>query len=97
MTAEWAVALSVEDSGPGLDPDHLESVFDPFFTTKEPGKGTGLGLALSAQLVEGMGGEIDVNNRPDGGAVFTVRLPGVTNGPPEPAVPRNEDQEGGGS
>ena len=74
-TATRVVVLEVEDSGPGIPPDKLEEVFDPFFTTKEPGKGTGLGLAISAQLVEGMGGEILARNRPEGGAVFTVRVP----------------------
>jgi two-component system NtrC family sensor kinase len=69
------VVLTVEDNGPGIPHRYLEEVFDPFFTTKEPGKGTGLGLALSAQLVEGMGGEIEAGNRDEGGAVLTLRLP----------------------
>jgi two-component system C4-dicarboxylate transport sensor histidine kinase DctB len=69
------VVVTVEDNGPGIPHRYLDEVFDPFFTTKEPGKGTGLGLAMSAQLVEGMGGEVEAGNRPDGGAVFTLRLP----------------------
>jgi two-component system NtrC family sensor kinase len=75
--AERVVVLTVEDNGPGIDPETLEEIFDPFFTTKEPGKGTGLGLALSAQLVEGVGGEILAGNRKGGGAVFSLRLPGA--------------------
>jgi len=74
--AERVVVLTVEDNGPGIAEEALEQIFDPFFTTKEPGKGTGLGLALSAQLVEGVGGEILAGNRSGGGAVFTLRLPG---------------------
>lgn len=76
--AERVVVLTVEDNGPGISPETLEEVFDPFFTTKEPGKGTGLGLALSAQLIEGVGGEILAGNRKSGGAIFTLRLPGAT-------------------
>ena len=91
------VILTVEDNGPGLDPGHFESVFDPFFTTKEPGKGTGLGLALSAQLVEGMGGEIEVGNRPEGGAVFTVRLPGLEESPGEEFGESHDKREGSSS
>jgi hypothetical protein len=74
-TSKRVVVLTVEDNGPGIPEGVLEEIFDPFFTTKEPGKGTGLGLALTAQLVEGMGGEIVASNRPEGGARFTVRLP----------------------
>jgi signal transduction histidine kinase len=80
--AERVVVLTVEDNGPGIAEEALEQIFDPFFTTKEPGKGTGLGLALSAQLVEGVGGEILAGNRRGGGAIFTLRLPGEIR-PPE--------------
>jgi hypothetical protein len=80
FTAARVVVIAVEDDGPGIPDDDLERVFDPFFTTKEPGKGTGLGLSICARLVEGMGGRIQVSNRPGGGASFTVRLPGVPEG-----------------
>lgn len=75
-TAETVVVLTVEDDGPGIPEDELSRVFDPFFTTKDPGEGTGLGLSIGARLVEGMGGRIEAENRPEGGARFTVRLPG---------------------
>ncbi len=74
-TAERVVVVAVSDNGPGLPSSDKTHVFDPFFTTKEPGKGTGLGLFISARLVTGMGGRIDSENRPDGGARFEVRLP----------------------
>ncbi|RMH11236.1 MAG: HAMP domain-containing protein, partial [Gemmatimonadetes bacterium] len=50
-TAERLVCITVEDTGPGIDPGHIDHLFDPFFTTKEPGKGTGLGLFICARLV----------------------------------------------
>ena len=74
-TAERVVVVAVSDSGPGLPSSDKTHVFDPFFTTKEPGKGTGLGLFISARLVTGMGGRIDLQNNPEGGARFEVRLP----------------------
>jgi two-component system, NtrC family, sensor kinase len=69
------VEIVVADNGPGLPKDMIEHVFEPFVTTKEPGKGTGLGLALCARLIEGMGGTINADNADDGGAVFRVVLP----------------------
>ncbi|HSM04413.1 MAG TPA: ATP-binding protein [Longimicrobiales bacterium] len=75
FTAESLVAIRVQDTGPGIPQEDLERVFDPFFTTKEPGKGTGLGLAICARLAEGMGGRMTVENAPEGGALFTIRLP----------------------
>jgi C4-dicarboxylate-specific signal transduction histidine kinase len=78
FNAEALVRIEVEDSGPGIAPEHLDRVFDPFFTTKEPGKGTGLGLAICARLAEGMGGRVTVENAPDAGARFIIRLPAVT-------------------
>lgn len=74
-TARRVVMITVSDNGPGLPESDVGSVFDPFFTTKEPGKGTGLGLFISARLVAGMGGRIEVENRPVEGARFVVRLP----------------------
>jgi signal transduction histidine kinase len=50
-------------------------VFDPFFTTKAPGRGTGLGLAVSSRLVEGMGGTMEVLPRDGVGATFRILLP----------------------
>ncbi|MEJ2684965.1 MAG: PAS domain-containing protein [Candidatus Sulfobium sp.] len=67
------VEISIADSGPGIAPEHMEKIFDPFFTTKE--KGTGLGLAVSYSIIKGYQGDILVENRPDGGTVFRVRLP----------------------
>ena len=61
------------DTGPGIDPEHIEKIFDPFFTTKE--KGTGLGLAVSYNIIKGYQGDIIAENRPEGGTIFRVRLP----------------------
>jgi signal transduction histidine kinase len=68
------VVVSVEDAGPGIKEDHIPRLFTPFHTTKTDG--TGLGLAYSKKVVEGMGGDIRLENRKgEKGAVLTVRLP----------------------
>ena len=69
--------IVVRDDGPGIPEELVERIFEPFFTTKDPGRGTGLGLAVSARLVEAMGGTIQAANDPRGGAVFTIWLPAV--------------------
>jgi PAS domain S-box-containing protein len=69
------VALTVQDSGPGVPADILERIFDPFFTTKRPGEGTGMGLAMVHGIVEAHGGAVWVDSPPEGGARFTVLLP----------------------
>ncbi|CAN5816538.1 hypothetical protein BH23GEM9_BH23GEM9_15340 [soil metagenome] len=69
------VEIIVVDNGPGLPLDLIDQVFEPFVTTKDPGKGTGLGLAVCARLVEGMGGVIQAGNVPEGGAEFRIILP----------------------
>ncbi len=67
------VVLEFADSGPGLrDP---QRVFDPFYTTKPIGKGTGLGLSATYGVVQDHHGQITCHNRPEGGAVFVLRLP----------------------
>jgi two-component system, NtrC family, sensor kinase len=67
------ILLQFSDTGPGLrDP---ERVFDPFYTTKPVGKGTGLGLSAVYGMIQDHGGQITCQNRPQGGAVFLIRLP----------------------
>jgi two-component system sensor histidine kinase HydH len=70
---ERSLAIEVRDHGPGIEPGEEERVFEPFYTRRA--KGTGLGLALARRIVEGHGGTITAHNHPDGGAVFSVRLP----------------------
>jgi len=72
------LAIQVRDRGEGLAPGEEERVFEPFYTRRV--KGTGLGLALARRIVEGHGGTITARNHPDGGAVFSVRLPPPTRG-----------------
>ncbi len=68
----WA-AVRVSDNGTGLPEKLAERVFEPFVSTKE--SGTGLGLSICKRILEAHGGEITAANAPEGGAVFTVRLP----------------------
>lgn len=68
------VEIRVEDAGPGIPDADLQRVFEPFMTTKEPGKGTGLGLAVCARLIDAMDGTIRAGNS-ERGAVFSVLLP----------------------
>jgi two-component system NtrC family sensor kinase len=56
------IKVTIQDSGPGIQPSNLPHVFDPFFTTKPPGKGTGLGLSVSFMIVEKLGGHIAVSS-----------------------------------
>jgi signal transduction histidine kinase len=77
-----AVELAVTDSGPGIDPRVASRLFTPFTSTKKAG--TGLGLSISARIVADHGGALTGENRPEGGARFTIHLPpgpgGTTHG-----------------
>lgn len=73
MAAGPRAVIEVLDSGPGIPGDVLPRVFEPFFTTKTDGMG--LGLAISAAIVRDHGGEMQAENRPQGGAVFRIHLP----------------------
>jgi signal transduction histidine kinase len=67
--------VEVEDNGPGIPPEAMPRLFDPFFTTKAPGKGSGLGLNISHNIiVQKHKGQIGVDSRA-GNTRFRVRLP----------------------
>jgi signal transduction histidine kinase len=68
-----AIVLSVQDSGPGIDPKNLESIFDAFVTTKS--SGMGLGLAISRMIVEQHGGQLAASSDGKNGALFQLVLP----------------------
>ena len=76
------ITIRVQDDGPGLPPEVFPRLFQPYFTTKGPDKGTGLGLAIAAGIVRRHSGRIWAENRPEGGACFSVELP-VTPEPPQ--------------
>ncbi len=75
------LVVEVEDHGPGIPEEVRARVFEPFFTTKSPGRGTGLGLPLSARLVEKFGGRIGLTCPNGGGTTVRVTLP-VTHAAP---------------
>jgi PAS domain S-box-containing protein len=70
-----AVVVSVQDTGTGIAPEHLEHIFEPFFTTKAEGEGTGLGLAVSYGIVQKHGGRIEAESEVGKGTTFKVYLP----------------------
>ena len=67
--------LQVRDEGPGIPVALQERVFDPFFTTKEPGKGSGMGLAISRSIAESHGGRLEMQSEEGAGTAFTLKLP----------------------
>ena len=69
------VVVEVADTGRGMPEEVKKKLFEPFFTTKPVGKGLGLGLSISAMIVNNHGGEISVRSRPGRGSVFQVVLP----------------------
>lgn len=73
----WIMA-HFTDTGTGIPGDDLKKIFDPFYTTKEPGKGTGLGLALSYNIIKKFNGDITVESREGAGSTFTIILPEET-------------------
>jgi signal transduction histidine kinase len=67
------LVIRIQDTGPGIAPEHIAKLFEPFFTTKEGG--TGLGLAMARWVVAEHGGEINVESEPGRGSKFSIILP----------------------
>ena len=68
------ILVTVRDSGPGIEPTHLERVFKPFYTTKS--SGLGMGLSICRSIIEGHGGRLWADANEPRGAVFQFTLPG---------------------
>ncbi len=81
------VRVTVADTGCGIEQENLARLFDPFFTTKSKGQGSGLGLSICRDIVQGHAGRIEVASEPGGGAQFTVFLPVGTGAEPSGAPP----------
>jgi two-component system NtrC family sensor kinase len=69
------VAVTISDTGNGIEPEHLKKIFDPFFTTKPVGEGTGLGLSITYGIIERHGGAIKVESAPGKGTTFVTLIP----------------------
>lgn len=81
------VALTVRDSGPGMEAATLERIFEPFFTTKPVGQGTGLGLAVVHGVMRTHEGGVDVQSTPGQGSRFTLYFPVATGQTPAAPAP----------
>ncbi len=73
--SDHAAMINVRDNGKGIPKENLSRIFEPFFTTKPPGKGTGLGLFVSQDMIEHLGGMIDVKSKVGKGTCFRVMIP----------------------
>ncbi len=88
LDARWdadSLHLAVGDRGAGVPVGSLDKLGRAFFTTKPPGKGTGIGLVLTASTVGRLGGTVRWSNRADGGLVAQIRLPLASLDPGNPA------------
>ncbi len=69
------VEINISDTGIGISKKDQKSIYEYFYTTKPPGKGTGLGLPISRDIIKNLGGSLSFESEPGEGTTFTVRLP----------------------
>ena len=86
---EEDVEIRIKDNGSGIPQDIIESIFNPFFTTKPTGQGTGLGLAMSSDIVREHGGTIKVESEPGEFTAMIITIPLV---PPVKAVEPGDNE-----
>ena len=67
--------IEIHDTGDGIAPEYLDQIFEPFFTTKPLGSGTGLGLFVSKDIIQRLGGELELESTPGKGTVARILLP----------------------
>lgn len=84
---EDSVVLAIEDTGPGIAPEHLSRVFEPFFTTRDVGQGMGMGLAVVYSIVQQHRGDVWVESAQGVGTTFSVRLRRTDETPGEEKTP----------
>jgi signal transduction histidine kinase len=90
------VTISVTDTGTGIPEQARDKIFDRFFTTKEPGKGTGLGLALAySTVVEKHGGTMSFESVEGQGTTFTITIPMLGSEPASNPIEREAHDEAG--
>lgn len=90
------VLVEVADNGRGIPEDQQSRIFEPFFSTKAASDGMGLGLSISRNIIEGLGGKISVSSRPGHGSVFRVSLPAAASLAAALEPPRGEQQRPSG-
>jgi len=73
-SVEERVIISIQDNAGGVSEKIMDKIFEPYFTTKFKDKGTGIGLSMTYNIIDKMGGKIDIKNHNDG-ALFTIILP----------------------
>ena len=91
------VLVEVQDTGCGIDPEHLSRLFDPFFTTKPAGVGSGLGLSICHSIIDSLGGSIQASSEPGKGSAMLIRLPAMAEESdrlPEPEAKPDGDADG---
>lgn len=89
-------AISVSDTGTGIEPAVLSKIFDPFFTTKPPGQGTGLGLSTVMNIVKAHEGFVSVDSEAGRGSRFTIHLPAAKVAVAEASAPESAAPQGHG-